>query len=275
MKEIYFENIHRASEKYPYLDFSMQNIHYVAHFHEEIELIYVLSGAVHVVTEQEEYTTTEGSICIFMPGEIHSFSSPTENRLYIYKLMPPAQAAQDFSLFRLVHGSLQPGQPHYQEIKSLIFRIKEEEDGKRPGYEFAVNRDVNQILLLLRRYLPFSPLPTENRRRMSKKLQLLSAVHEYISENYMQDITLNGAAAYCGYSRYYFAHQFREAANISFMEFVTLYRLEKAARLMRMTEDSLTNIAFSCGFCSMRTFNRAFASHFSMSPSQYRSSSPL
>ncbi len=209
-----------------------------------------------------------------MPGEIHSFTSPSENRLFIYKLMLPAHIAQEFSLLRLVNHRITQEHAHYEELKQLIFNMKTEEEKKRPGYEFAVNRDVNQILLLLRRCFPFSLLPANRRKKLEKKLHLLSAVNEYLLENYSQEITLERAAAHCGYSRYYFAHRFREAANITFMEYVTLYRLEKAAMLLRVTGESLTNIAFSCGFGSVRTFNRMFARRFSMPPTQYRNQQP-
>ena len=62
MKDFYFEDIHRASEQYPYLDFSMQNIHYVAHFHEEIELVYVYSGEVEICAEENEWIASKDQL---------------------------------------------------------------------------------------------------------------------------------------------------------------------------------------------------------------------
>lgn len=88
MEQVYFEDIHCAGEFYPYLDFSMENINYIAHFHEEIEIIYVMTGALRVYTESQELQLSKGDICFFMPGEIHSFQSSEQNHIYIIKYLP-------------------------------------------------------------------------------------------------------------------------------------------------------------------------------------------
>lgn len=97
MEQVYFEDIHCAGEFYPYLDFSMENINYIAHFHEEIEIIYVMTGALRVYTESQELQLSKGDICFFMPGEIHSFQSSEQNHIYIIKYLPHSPGRESTS----------------------------------------------------------------------------------------------------------------------------------------------------------------------------------
>src|SRR5580704_12570118 len=54
-----------------------------------------------------------------------------------------------------------------------------------------------------------------------------------------------------------------------------LLRPVKAARLLRYSERSLTEIAMDCGFSSSATFSRAFRSGYDTSPSQFRRSGEI
>jgi AraC family transcriptional regulator len=51
--------------------------------------------------------------------------------------------------------------------------------------------------------------------------------------------------------------------------------LEKAARLLRYSEQSLTEIALECGFSSSATFSRAFRAGYDTAPSQFRKSGEI
>lgn len=69
MQDIFFENFHTAMVNYPYMDFNSRNINYLSHFHEEIEIIEVVSGEVVILCESK----------IFMlPPEIFAFLCPVK-----------------------------------------------------------------------------------------------------------------------------------------------------------------------------------------------------
>ena len=77
-------------------------------------------------------------------------------------------------------------------------------------------------------------------------------------------------AAHCGYSRYYFSHYFKETTGMSFMDYLTAFRVERAAARMELTGETFTEIAYACGFQSIRTFNRMFQKYYHITPSAYR-----
>ncbi|MBQ6614418.1 MAG: AraC family transcriptional regulator, partial [Clostridia bacterium] len=55
----------------------------------------------------------------------------------------------------------------------------------------------------------------------------------------------------------------------TFTKFITLMRIEDAKKMLRGNK-SITDIAFDCGFGSMRSFNHIFKAETSITPSEYR-----
>ena len=57
---------------------------------------------------------------------------------------------------------------------------------------------------------------------------------------------------------------------MNFRSYLGLTRAEYASKLIRMTNDSLTDISSNSGFESYRTFNRTFNSIYGCSPRDYK-----
>ncbi|MBQ5324426.1 MAG: helix-turn-helix transcriptional regulator, partial [Oscillospiraceae bacterium] len=59
-------------------------------------------------------------------------------------------------------------------------------------------------------------------------------------------------------------------AGQNFSDYLILFRLERALNAINHSEKNLTDIAFDCGFNSIRSFNRAFQNYLKITPSEYR-----
>jgi AraC family transcriptional regulator len=77
------------------------------------------------------------------------------------------------------------------------------------------------------------------------------------------------------FSEFHFHRIFTAVSGETLNHFTNRLRLEKAARLLRYSEKSLTDIALDCGFSSSATFSRAFRSGYDTSPSQFRKSGEI
>ncbi|MBR6825807.1 MAG: helix-turn-helix transcriptional regulator, partial [Oscillospiraceae bacterium] len=62
----------------------------------------------------------------------------------------------------------------------------------------------------------------------------------------------------------------RRETGMTFREYLTDLRMQKAARLLRSTVEGISEIAQSCGYHSSSTFYRLFQECYGMSPGQYR-----
>ena len=77
------------------------------------------------------------------------------------------------------------------------------------------------------------------------------------------------------FSEFHFHRIFSAVSGETLNNFTNRLRLEKAARLLRFSDRSLTDIALDCGFSSSATFSRAFRSGYDTSPSQFRKSGEI
>lgn len=103
-------------------------------------------------------------------------------------------------------------------------------------------------------------------RNLDTLKQMISFVHTQYSER----ITLESIAAAGGVSRSRCCQIFKKYIGSSPNDYVTSFRLEKAAELLRSTDQMITEIAFFCGFNSASYFSEVFNRQKGCTPTQYR-----
>lgn len=99
---------------------------------------------------------------------------------------------------------------------------------------------------------------------------IIARAKQFIREHYMEQLSLRRVAVSLNTSRFHFCKQFRKAAGLSFTEFVSRTRIEKAENLLLNPNLRVSEIAFAAGFQSLTNFNRAFKKYAKQSPSDYR-----
>ena len=98
---------------------------------------------------------------------------------------------------------------------------------------------------------------------------MLDTATDYIETYYAENITLDEISKICGYSKYYFSHKFNEGMNMSFFDYLTKCRLEKAIEFIKNDKVNHTKAALLSGFGSARSFNRLFKKHYNITPTEY------
>ncbi len=115
-------------------------------------------------------------------------------------------------------------------------------------------------------------LDLSNRAMDSQGKKLLKKAMEYIEENYARDtISLNEAAGAVEVSANYFSTMFSREMEMTFTEYVTQKRMEKAKQLLRQTEKHAGDIAVEVGFKDPHYFSFVFKKTQGCTPREYRS----
>ena len=73
-----------------------------------------------------------------------------------------------------------------------------------------------------------------------------------------------------GFSESYCSKYIKKKTNMNFLEYLNNERIEKAKTELRLTDESITEIAYLTGFTSIQSFNRVFKSFCEVSPTEYR-----
>jgi len=93
---------------------------------------------------------------------------------------------------------------------------------------------------------------------------------DYIRSNYCNPIKVTDVAEYVCINRSYLYTLFQNSLQMSPQQFLTIFRITKAAELLQVTDFSIESIALSCGYKDPLVFAKAFRQMKGLSPSKYR-----
>src|SRR6516162_3143208 len=118
-------------------------------------------------------------------------------------------------------------------------------------------------------------VPRQKTQVNSEYAHRIDRVIDYLRENLDRQVKLEEMAKVACFSEFHFHRIFGAVAGETLNSFTNRLRLEKAARLLRYSDHSLTDIALDCDFSSSATFSRAFRSGYETSPSWFRKSGEI
>ena len=110
------------------------------------------------------------------------------------------------------------------------------------------------------------------RKNEDQGKNVLSKVVEYIDQHYEQEsLSLNEVAEYAEVSASYLSATFSQGMQVTFVEYVTQKRMEKAKKLLRTSTLSTGEVSAQVGFKDPHYFSFVFKKTQGMSPREYRS----
>lgn len=125
-----------------------------------------------------------------------------------------------------------------------------------------------QISELLAPLCDMLDLPYEKENDESS--DIIKDVKKYIKEHRSFNITSEDICKALSCSRSHISHQFKNQTGMSIREYITVLRLNDAKHLLKYSDLSITEIAFTVGFGSSNYFTNVFKKDMKMSPGTYR-----
>ena len=148
-----------------------------------------------------------------------------------------------------------------QEIERCMQRVQDALAAKRSQ---AVRRPEGAV----------AQIPRENRfRPRAVGSSRLQAAIAHVAKNYLRHISENEVALLCEMSPSRFCREFKAAFDVTFVEYVTNYRVSEAKRLLANPNMSVMDVAAMVGFDDPSYFTRVFRKQAGVSPSEYRAAS--
>lgn len=103
-----------------------------------------------------------------------------------------------------------------------------------------------------------------------QSVPVIDRIKSVIEENLEADISVADVAKKIGMSKFYMSHIFKKATAITVVDYKNELKLTKAKKLLVTTDDSITDIAYSCGFGSASYFTERFTKAEGIQPGKYR-----
>lgn len=92
----------------------------------------------------------------------------------------------------------------------------------------------------------------------------------YISQEYMNNLSVNDLATHIGITRSYLNKCFNQILELSPKQYIIKYRMDKACQLMKSTRMNIMEITEAVGYNDSLTFSKAFKTYKGLSPSAWR-----
>ena len=247
------------------------------HYHSDIEIIRVLSGRLDVSLNNSEHAAAAGDIIFVNSETLHSaiphecvyecavFSLPffLSSKEKSCASLCKRLCTQDISIN---HTAAMTDSDVYRSL-DLIF-------------EYMLHRPVGYRLLVISEIYRFFALVLKNRLYTERLLDLspadekssaaLKSVLSFIRENYDKPLTLGEISNVAKMSDKYFCSFFKKMTNKTPIDYLISYRIECSARLLYMSDISVTDIAYSCGFNDLSYFIKTFKHLKGVTPREFR-----
>lgn len=239
-------------------------IYFPAHWHEHIELHYVLDGQGVFFCNQKPYYVDKGSLFIINSYELHEGISRGDNMdalVIIFKIDAFSREVADFNA---IFQSLIKGDASIRELMEGLYR---EETEKQFGYKLAMKGKIYELITyLLRNYVAENLTDRENLKR-TQNLTRLNTVLQYVQDNYTDLITIAQLADLIHLSEYRFCHLFKESVGKSPLNYINEVRLKNAHRLLEERDMTISEVATAVGFQDYNNFGRLFRKYYGYTPS--------
>ena len=250
------------------------------HWHDQMEVVYIKRGEGVVSVDFNRLEVRAGSIVPVLPGEIHSIEGASDGRMeYENIIFSPGMlgGGDEDEWFRknvlepLRDGDfaferpIPPGTDFYLEAKAALDGADAACTNRTPGYSLLVKGHLLEFLHAL--YANRLDRTQTQPRRSADRLKVVLAD---VKTRYAEKLTVEGAASLAGYSKAHFMRVFKEETGQTFVGYLNDYRLTAATYFLRETDESIGNIAVSCGFDNGSYFIRRFRARYGKTPSEYR-----
>ena len=228
------------------------------HYHMGYELYYLEEGTREYFIEDKLFSVFAGDFVMIPPRMLHRTGGAYGKRILVsfsdtalHKVFTQDLAAQLLRCF----GSLKltPDQEQQRICKFLLKRITE-------------SKDEQSAILALGMLL--QELSRCDQRRLED--DQISRILTFINQNYGSLTHISQIADHFFISHYHLCRIFKQAMQVTVVEYLNQIRIKNACRLLETTGRDVGEIAESCGFRSSSYFSNVFKKATGFSPSGYR-----
>jgi AraC-like DNA-binding protein len=288
MKDDQEERLLGMSQSFPYSAVYGDLHDYVGgyvpwHWHEAIEVIYVVQGAALFYVGDERFHLGDGDALFVNGNNLHMLKPVSESGHVVFhtllfdasfisgrygsvleqKYVTPILSCRNISGVKF-----QSGDTNHERMIGLLCDAYVLAEKESFGYEFKVRDLLSEAWLLVWEASKAKLIPGKVRNDQSA--ERVKVMLNYIYENYMERIELKDIASSANVSERECLRCFKKALSMSPFEYLTHYRVRSAAGMLVSSDETVMNIGEAAGFSSSSYFGKKFRLVMGCTPREYR-----
>lgn len=242
------------------------------HVHRALELGLALDGDGLVRVNDNSFSVHKGSLFFFNANEPHEIIASSREGIKIaYLQVANSFCSEYLSCFRnleLLKNDLSTylsSDKLYELTALMVQSLQNYLSDDSDIYGLHCICSICQLYSRLLAYVPYRQMTEAAYLARNKKMARLSRITEYIDTNYSEKITLDELAGRENVTKTYLSHFIHDNLNMTFQEYVSTVRFERALKLIRNTSMCLTDISVVSGFSDVKYLSKMLEKHFGKS----------
>lgn len=251
--------------------------HFPYHWHEDIEILFVLKGALEVRVNRDSYQLEEGEMFLVNSNELHFINAKTAfGKTQVLALQIKSEYLKKHRINivnkRFHLNSNEVGTVNVSivnEIKYILANMMDLILNRKKLYYLKVEKLLLDLFIILMEHFELPGLEKEktdidNDQRL---LEILKYMNNHCTE---ADFGLQNIAKEFSLNPQYLSRYFKSKVGMSFKKKLDSMRLNKSLMSLQTTDETVTDIAFKYGFPDSKAYYRVFKEVMEITPSQYR-----
>lgn len=246
------------------------------HWHEEMEVIYLVDGALKLQIPGSEYLLHKNDLVVINANILHyAIGQPSGtlqslvfspflltngcNTAFYKKYIGPLIACTDFTLWQTNHETdIRRFSEAFSALETDAF-----------AYEFTVREALSHLVLHCYEQLhPSLSASPKEKQLDTTRIEMMLA---YIQTHYAQSMTLADIARAADVCERECLRCFHRTIRDTPWQYLLKYRLMQGANMLRaLPAASITEIAAACGFDHPSYFSKQFRRFYQCSPREFR-----
>lgn len=243
------------------------------HFHQNLEIVYVLEGSVEVQIEPETYNLKKGDFLLINANKRHSWRATEEKILLASFQINFTMLAEYMGTNQLLFwcNTTADKNESYEQLKRVLDQMLNRFYDKEKEGAIYLNSIYYEAIYLLVAYFMIKADDVRMKENFTPDNSRIFEIQNYVQANYQKQLSLNDLAQKLYLSNAYLSKYIKKHFGLSFLEYVNNIRLFHAVDELLYSEKKITRIALDNGFPTTAAFNKAFKEIYNMTPSAYRS----
>lgn len=243
------------------------------HWHDSIEILFVLKGKLELYTKDRFRELNEEDLFLINANEIHAIKAEENNLVLALQIPVSYLLLIEPQIERMLFdcnssAASYEEQSKFDELRTLLAEMMLLHNKRPQGYHLRIQSCLLNLTYLLMQ--GFREQDQSPEKHDDKHRERLLRITSYVKENYNRAINIQQLALQEYLTVPYLSRFFKEYMGTSFTKYVNAVRLDKAVKDLTLTNLSITQIAHDHGFPNLKSFNAVFKEFYRQTPGEYR-----
>lgn len=234
------------------------------HWHNSIEVLYVLEGSLQLIVNGTSHSLGAGECIAISSGLVHDVAN-TPNHAFVLQLplhilspFVPSPQRLHFNIVKAKHPAA------YEAMLNNFCKMNGVIQGKKKGFLFDAELCLIRILKILVIYF------TEDKPLKGRVSNTMQDMLIYINEHFSETLSVKELAVQAGYNANYLSRLFHEQTGMTLVDYIYRIRLTHFHARLVKTNTPIKELMPECGLTNERTTRELFQKIYGALPLEVR-----